>query len=266
MSKFKIGDKIRKPKGYSFDGTVVSVFTTTSGDVRVVAELDGNGMLHIFSEGQLELRDDGDMKIMSSKVVSKTYITYLEYDGVEYVREENMLDGETLNHNIAWRSRDHEVLYHYYSDSGGWSDKNGYLGFGEPAPKLEIEYQKVFREGYNKLFDELENLDSNLIWWNLDQDGFSIYLNCNDLSKGTAYGLCLYNGVYIDWGIRIDLIIREGLSFFYDFMANHKKDLDLFYEEYNFAALDVLIEKVQDFKLKYNLKYDLKEKPLNPFK
>lgn len=52
--KFEIGDKIHKPKGYKFPGTVVSVFRTTNGDVRVVAELDDNGMLHIFSESQLE--------------------------------------------------------------------------------------------------------------------------------------------------------------------------------------------------------------------
>ena len=43
--KFKVGDKVYKPKGYKFPGIVVSVF----------AELIDNGMLHIFSESQLEL-------------------------------------------------------------------------------------------------------------------------------------------------------------------------------------------------------------------
>ena len=56
MSKFKVGDKVSKPKGYKFDGIVVSVFLTTSNEVRIVAELEGNGMLHIFSEAQLEYR------------------------------------------------------------------------------------------------------------------------------------------------------------------------------------------------------------------
>ncbi len=56
MSKFKIGDKIYKPNGYSFPGTIVSVFETTTGEIRLVAELDNNGMLHIFSESQLEHR------------------------------------------------------------------------------------------------------------------------------------------------------------------------------------------------------------------
>lgn len=55
-SKFKIGDKVHKPKGYKFPGIVVSVFINTSGDVRIVAEMEDNGMLHIFSESQLELR------------------------------------------------------------------------------------------------------------------------------------------------------------------------------------------------------------------
>ena len=57
--KFKTGDKVCKPKGYAFDGIVVSVFTNTKGEVRIVAELEGNGMLHIFSESQLELRVNG---------------------------------------------------------------------------------------------------------------------------------------------------------------------------------------------------------------
>jgi hypothetical protein len=56
--KFKVGDKVHKPNGYKFPGIVVSNFTTTSGEKRVVAELEDNGMLHIFSESQLELRDE----------------------------------------------------------------------------------------------------------------------------------------------------------------------------------------------------------------
>lgn len=61
MYKFKVGDKVCKPKGYTFDGEVRSIFITKNGDVRVVAELttsNGLGMLHIFSESQLELRHE----------------------------------------------------------------------------------------------------------------------------------------------------------------------------------------------------------------
>lgn len=60
MSKFATGDLVSKPKGYAFDGEVRAVFTTKNGKVRVVAELttaNGEGMLHIFSEDQLELRE-----------------------------------------------------------------------------------------------------------------------------------------------------------------------------------------------------------------
>ena len=54
--KFAIGDKVDKVKGYTFPATIVSVFTTTRGDIRVVAEMDTYGLLHIFNESQLEIR------------------------------------------------------------------------------------------------------------------------------------------------------------------------------------------------------------------
>ncbi len=53
-TKFKIGDRAFKPKGYKFPCTIVSVFKTTGGAVRLVAEMDDYGMLHIFNEDQLE--------------------------------------------------------------------------------------------------------------------------------------------------------------------------------------------------------------------
>jgi hypothetical protein len=56
--KFKVGDKVYKPKGYKFPGIVVSIFKTTEGNVRVVAEMRDNGMLHIFNESQLELESE----------------------------------------------------------------------------------------------------------------------------------------------------------------------------------------------------------------
>jgi len=56
MNKFKIGDKVEKVKGYEFPGTVVSVFTTTNGNIRLVVEMDNFGLLHIFNEEQIKLR------------------------------------------------------------------------------------------------------------------------------------------------------------------------------------------------------------------
>lgn len=55
--KFKIGDKAYKPKGYKFPCTIVSIFETTRGKIRIVAEMDEYEMLHIFNEDQLEHYD-----------------------------------------------------------------------------------------------------------------------------------------------------------------------------------------------------------------
>ena len=59
--KFKVGDKAYKPKGYKFPCTVVSIFTTTEGETRIVGEMNDNGMLHIFNESQLEHSDQNNL-------------------------------------------------------------------------------------------------------------------------------------------------------------------------------------------------------------
>ena len=56
--KFRVGDRVYKPRGYRFPGIIVAIFQTTAGEWRIVAELEGNGMLHIFAESQLELRTE----------------------------------------------------------------------------------------------------------------------------------------------------------------------------------------------------------------
>jgi len=54
MTKFKVGDKAIKIKGYEYPCVIVSVFTTLAGETRVVAECTIlKGMLHIFNENQL---------------------------------------------------------------------------------------------------------------------------------------------------------------------------------------------------------------------
>jgi len=53
-TKFKVGDKAHKTKGYKFPCTIVGVFETIKGDIRVVGEMDEFGLLHIFNEDQLE--------------------------------------------------------------------------------------------------------------------------------------------------------------------------------------------------------------------
>ena len=53
-TKFNIGDKAVKSKGYKFPCTIVSVFEATPGQIRVVGRMDEFGLLHIFNENQLE--------------------------------------------------------------------------------------------------------------------------------------------------------------------------------------------------------------------
>ena len=52
--KFKVGDKAHKPKGYKLPCTIVGVFETIGGEIRVIGEMDEYGLLHIFNENQLE--------------------------------------------------------------------------------------------------------------------------------------------------------------------------------------------------------------------
>jgi hypothetical protein len=54
QTKFQVGDKVVKVKGYKFPCTIVSVFKTLDGNVRIVGEMDGYGLLYIFNEDQLE--------------------------------------------------------------------------------------------------------------------------------------------------------------------------------------------------------------------
>lgn len=52
-----VGDHVQKIKGYKWPGVVVSVFSTLSGDIRVVVECtvpEVRGALHIYSLEQIE--------------------------------------------------------------------------------------------------------------------------------------------------------------------------------------------------------------------
>lgn len=56
ICEFAVGDKVTKREGYSFPGTVRAVFLTEKEQVRVVVEMDGYGLLHIFNPRNLEKR------------------------------------------------------------------------------------------------------------------------------------------------------------------------------------------------------------------
>ena len=54
----KIGNRVRKVKGYSWPGIIVADFTTISGARRLVVECtvpEIRGALHIYAPEQLEL-------------------------------------------------------------------------------------------------------------------------------------------------------------------------------------------------------------------
>lgn len=58
-AKFTIGDSVSKVGGdYRFDGIVRAVFTKGSGAIRLVVE-DDRGILHIYSEKNLEKNHNG---------------------------------------------------------------------------------------------------------------------------------------------------------------------------------------------------------------
>ncbi|MGN6820575.1 MAG: hypothetical protein ACTHJR_18110 [Sphingomonas sp.] len=51
---FEVGEAVAKPKGYAFDGFIVSRFQNRAGHIRYVVEhAEIAGMLHIFSAAQL---------------------------------------------------------------------------------------------------------------------------------------------------------------------------------------------------------------------
>jgi|TARA_R110000822_G_scaffold118946_8_gene251814 hypothetical protein len=58
MLNYKLADKVKKTKGYSFNGIIVSVFQKINGDWRYVVECTipgAEGMLHVFNHDNLEL-------------------------------------------------------------------------------------------------------------------------------------------------------------------------------------------------------------------
>jgi hypothetical protein len=84
-TKFKVGDKAHKPKGYKFPCTIVGVFETIAGEVRVIGEMDEYGLLHIFNENQLEHygKDEPDL-------LNEAYMSYywIMGDKIKFTKDE----------------------------------------------------------------------------------------------------------------------------------------------------------------------------------
>jgi len=73
-TKFKVGDKAHKPKGYKFPCTIVGVFETIAGEVRVIGEMDEYGLLHIFNENQLEHYGKDEPDLLNDAYMSYYWI------------------------------------------------------------------------------------------------------------------------------------------------------------------------------------------------
>jgi hypothetical protein len=73
-TKFKVGDKAHKPKGYKFPCTIVGVFETIGGETRVIGEMDEYGLLHIFNENQLEHYGKDEPDLLNDAYMSYYWI------------------------------------------------------------------------------------------------------------------------------------------------------------------------------------------------
>lgn len=84
MTNLKVGDRVKKAKGYSFPGVIVAKFETLAGNERFVVEMvpsqgeDGAGMLHIFDESVLKLVKEGESTFYdeldtSMRIIGRTF-------------------------------------------------------------------------------------------------------------------------------------------------------------------------------------------------
>jgi hypothetical protein len=86
--KFTVGQKVVKPRGYRFDAEVVSVFQTTGGKTRIVAE-NGEGLLHIFNEEQLEpapTLKSGSLYDDLAELTQEEFVALLRREGDDWAK------------------------------------------------------------------------------------------------------------------------------------------------------------------------------------
>ena len=102
--KFKIGDKVKKVKGYEFPGTIVSCFLTKEGNKRVVVEMTKFGLLHIFNEEQLELDTDKAVTITKRTGQSTPVISVLKDGNTTYACRINWEGKSEANYYIKFRT------------------------------------------------------------------------------------------------------------------------------------------------------------------
>ena len=85
--RYPIATKVQKKTGYAYPGVIVAVFNKLNGEIRYVVECtipEVEGMLHIFSEKDLELRESARTTIdKKSWEVIKNAFGELAYKKVE---------------------------------------------------------------------------------------------------------------------------------------------------------------------------------------
>jgi hypothetical protein len=99
-TKFKVGEKAHKTKGYKFPCTIVGVFETIKGDIRVVGEMDEYGLLHIFNEDQLE---HVEQKVMNKEqIINEAYENYVRNTPEQHVVGS---DSDPMRQCMVWKRK-----------------------------------------------------------------------------------------------------------------------------------------------------------------
>jgi hypothetical protein len=154
-TKFKVGDKAHKPKGYKFPCTIVGVFETIAGEVRVIGEMDEYGLLHIFNENQLEHygKDEPDL-------LNEAYKNYcLSYkDGHEFYEDETVKRSYTQQEFINKCKTDLE-----FSEKWGLTIEERELNLEERLDllkKLEIFQERVIDNAKSEMIHSLADSHS----------------------------------------------------------------------------------------------------------
>jgi hypothetical protein len=112
--KFQEGDKAYKPKGYKFPCTIVSVFKTIEGKIRIVAEMDEYGLLHIFNEDQLEHYEE------QNNIEKVRELIVFDYDTIRDLWVGVRLKGSSVEINNETYVHVEEINTSYKSDGASW--------------------------------------------------------------------------------------------------------------------------------------------------
>lgn len=83
-TRYLVGRRVQKTKGYPFPGEIRSVFTNRNGDIRFVVEAthpEYSGMLHIFSPEQLDVANRSLYPTFKDPIWYKKYRIYRDKMG-----------------------------------------------------------------------------------------------------------------------------------------------------------------------------------------